>query len=165
MTTAWVAIGGNIEPELRMPQAARLLRGCFPDARFSRCYRNPAFGFEGADFWNAAAGFDTRLELAALVDTLRSIEEQCGRRRSDPQWAPRVMDIDLLVFDGLTGRIGKVTLPHPDLLRRAYVLGPMADLLPQWRHPLDGRTLISLWHELEPVAPSLTDTGIDLNAL
>ena len=164
MTRAWVAIGGNVDPERRLLQAARLLHGRFPDARFSRCYRNPACGFDGADFYNAAATFDTALAVPELVAALHAIEELCGRGRTDPKWAPRVMDIDLLAYGDATGRFPGATLPRPDLTRRAYMLGPMAELAPAWRHPLAGRTLAELWSELAPAAPPLTDTGLDLNA-
>ena len=164
MTAAWVAIGGNIEPERRLPQAARLLRARFPDVRFSRCYRNAAFGFDGADFYNAAACFDTALAVPELLAALHAIEAQCGRGRADPKWAPRAMDIDLLAYGDATGRFEGATLPRPDLLRRAYMLGPMAELAPAWRHPLAGRTLAELWRELAPSTPPLTDTRLDLNA-
>jgi len=164
MTRVWVAIGGNVEPERRLPQAARLLRARFPDVRFSRCYRNAAFGFDGADFYNAAACFDSALVLPELLAALHAIEEQCGRGRADPKWAPRAMDIDLLAYGDLTGRFEGATLPRPDLLHRAYMLGPMAELAPAWRHPLAGRTLAELWRELAPATAPLTDTGLDLNA-
>ena len=164
MTRAWVAIGGNVEPERRLPQAARLLRARFADVRFSRCYRNAAFGFDGADFYNAAASFRTTLGVPELVAVLHAIEEQCGRGRADPKWAPRVMDIDLLAYGDTTGRFEGARLPRPDLVRRAYMLGPMAELAPAWRHPVAGRTLAELWSELAPGAPPLTDTGIDLNS-
>ena len=161
---AGVALGGNVEPERRLPEAARLLRARFPDARFSRCYRNAAVGFDGEDFLNAAAVFDTGLGPAALVAALHAIEEQCGRGRADPKWAPRRMDIDLLLLGELTGSHEGVTLPRPDLLRRGFMLGPLAELLPDWRHPLAGRTLAGLWDELAPTVPPLLDTGLDLGA-
>lgn len=164
MAHAAVALGGNVEPGRRLPQAARLLRARFPGVRFSRCYRNAAVGFEGEDFYNAAAVFETTLGPAALVEALHAIEEQCGRGRADAKWAPRRMDIDLLLLGELAGGHEGVTLPRPDLLRRGYMLGPLAELLPDWRHPLAGRTLAGLWDELAPTVPPLLDTGLDLGA-
>ncbi|MGH8253188.1 MAG: 2-amino-4-hydroxy-6-hydroxymethyldihydropteridine diphosphokinase, partial [Steroidobacteraceae bacterium] len=98
MARVYVAIGGNVEPERWFPVAARELRRRFPGARFSSCYRNPAYGFVGADFYNAAAGFDTDASVEEVLAQCHAIEEFCGRRRDDPKWAPRVMDIDLLLY-------------------------------------------------------------------
>ena len=85
MVQAYVAIGSNLDPAERMLQAARALKQRFPRSRFSRCYRNPAFGFEGQDFVNAVAGFTTTLPVEALLPLLREIEALCGRgaRRSE----------------------------------------------------------------------------------
>ena len=164
MRTAWVALGGNIAPEQRLPQAARLLRARFPGVRFSRCYRNAAVGFEGAAFLNAVAAFATELGVPALVAALHAIEEQCGRGRADPKWGPRAMDIDLLALGDLAGEFAGATLPRPDLLRRAYMLGPMAELAPDWRPPGGARTLAELWREQAPGTPPLAAADIDLNA-
>jgi len=161
----FVALGGNVEPERRLPQAAQLLRARFPQVRFSGCYRNPAVGFAGEDFINAAARFDVEMEVAPLLATLHRIEEQCGRHRDDPKWAPRAMDIDVLLIDDRVGEWPGLQLPRPDLLRRAYMLGPAAELAPARRHPTDGRTLAELWRELQPQAPPLTRLALDLNRL
>ncbi|MCC7463356.1 MAG: 2-amino-4-hydroxy-6-hydroxymethyldihydropteridine diphosphokinase [Gammaproteobacteria bacterium] len=160
---AAVALGSNVEPQRRLLQAARLLQARFPGVRFSRCYRNAAVGFDGADFYNAAAVFDTTLGPAALVAALHVIEAQCGRGRADPKWAPRRMDIDLLMLGELAGRHEGVLLPRPDLLQRGYMLGPLAELVPGWRHPLDGGTLAELWAGLVATVPPLADSGLDLD--
>jgi 2-amino-4-hydroxy-6-hydroxymethyldihydropteridine diphosphokinase len=159
----FVSLGGNIEPERRLSQAAQLLRAAFPDIRFSRCYRNPAVGFEGQDFINAAACFNVDVEIAQLLATLHQIEEQCGRRRDDPKWAPRAMDLDVLLIDQQVGEWPGLRLPRPDLLRRAYMLGPVAELAPSLRHPTAGQSMAELWQSLQPQTPPLTPVALDLN--
>ena len=164
MTQVFVALGGNIEPEARLPRAARALRERFPGARFSAVYRNPAYGFEGADFYNAVAGFDTTLTVDALLDELQAIEALCGRSRHDAKWAPRAMDIDLLLYGGHVGPSEAGELPRKDLLRRDYMLGPLAALAPQVVHPLAGRTIGELWRERAGLPHRLERLALDLNA-
>jgi 2-amino-4-hydroxy-6-hydroxymethyldihydropteridine diphosphokinase len=159
----FIALGSNVEPERRMRQAARLLQVAFPQVRFSHCYRNPAVGFAGEDFINAAAHFATDADVPALLATLHHIEEQCGRHRDDPKWAPRAMDLDVLLIDDRVGEWPGLKLPRADLLRRAFMLGPAAELAPTLRHPTAGRSLESLWRELQPQAPPLTRVALDLN--
>ncbi len=161
----FIALGSNIEPERRLLQAARLLRGAFPGVRFSHCYRNPAVGFAGQDFVNAAARFAAVADAPQLLDTLHRIEAQCGRQRDDPKWAPRAMDLDVLLIDDRVGEWPGLKLPRADLLRRAYMLGPACELGPDLRHPTAGRSLAELWHELQPQAPALTRVALDLNAV
>src|SRR6516164_1053702 len=103
MSQVFVALGSNIEPAIRLPQAARALKASFPDARFSSCYSNPAFGFKGPDFINAVAGFDATMSIATLLRVLRDIEAQCGREASAPKWEPRAMDLDLLLYGNVVG--------------------------------------------------------------
>jgi 2-amino-4-hydroxy-6-hydroxymethyldihydropteridine diphosphokinase len=159
----FLALGSNVDAERRLQQAARLLRDAFPDVRFSACYRNPAVGFEGDDFINAAALFPAADAIPELLARLHGIEERCGRRREDAKWAPRAMDLDVLLFGGLVGEWPGLKLPRPDLLRRAYMLGPAAELSPQFRHPVAGQTLAELWAALAPTAPPLTRIALDLN--
>jgi 2-amino-4-hydroxy-6-hydroxymethyldihydropteridine diphosphokinase len=157
-------LGSNIEPRKRLTQAARLLTAEFPGIRFSACFQNVAVGFDGADFINAAAGFDSELTLPALVAVLHHIEEQCGRKRDDAKWAPRAMDLDILLYGELISDSAVARVPRADLLRRAYMLGPMAELVPQLRHPEARRTLAELWSELAPRTPPLSRVTINLNA-
>jgi 2-amino-4-hydroxy-6-hydroxymethyldihydropteridine diphosphokinase len=162
MPRVHIAIGSNIEPQARVLHAAQLLRARFPGIRFSSCYRNAAFGFAGEDFVNAVAGFDTDLNVVALIDALHAIEELCGRQRDDPKWAPRAMDLDLLLYGDAVGEQAGTRLPRADLLRRSYMLGPMAELAPALRHPVAGRTMAELWQPLAPGSPLLR-LDIDLN--
>jgi len=164
MNRVFVAMGSNIDPAARMLEAARLLKAHFADVRFSLCYRNPAFGFEGADFINAVAEFDSSMPIPQLLNVLHDIEARCGRGREDPKWAPRAMDLDLLLYGDQVGDGPGYTLPRRDLLRREYMLGPLAQLAPEARHPVSGETYGALWAAFPRGSHTLTPTGPDLNA-
>jgi 2-amino-4-hydroxy-6-hydroxymethyldihydropteridine diphosphokinase len=162
VTEAFVALGSNIEPEAHLSQAARLLREGFVTTRFSACYRNPAFGFVGADFINAVAGFDTALSVEALITALRRIETQCGRGPADPRWGPRAIDVDLLLYGQLVASTPDYTLPRPDLARRIYMLGPLAELAPDLRYPPNGPSIGELWGRFPRGPAQLTRIELDL---
>ncbi len=164
MSRAFVALGSSIEPAARMAAAARALKAHFPDARFSACYRNTAFGFDGADFLNAVVEFSTTLPVPELLGVLHAIEAQCGRARNDPKWAPRAMDLDLLLYDELVASGPGYTLPRPDLSDRIYMLGPLAELAPQRAHPVTGQRFGALWAAFPRAAQAMTPTPPDLNA-
>src|ERR1700684_1197018 len=154
----FVAIGSNVDPAERMLQAARAIRQRFADARFSRCYRNPAYGFEGPDFYNAVTGFRTTLPLDSLLPSLREVEARRGRQGAEARWAPRRMALDLLLYGDVVGAGPGYTLPRRDLSRRVYMLGPLADLAAERLYPPSGPTIEQLWkqfpqaeHVLEPL--------------
>jgi 2-amino-4-hydroxy-6-hydroxymethyldihydropteridine diphosphokinase len=165
----FVAAGSNVAPQEHMARATCELTRAFPDVRFSPWYQNRAAGFEGEDFINLVAGFTTLLPVDELLVVLRAIEALCGRPREAPRWAPRTMDLDVLLYGDLVCRRPGLTLPRPDLLVRAYMLGPLADLAPNLMHPVAGVTIAELWgsfdqaaHPLERVAPDTTIRRCDL---
>ena len=79
-------------------------------------------------------------------------------------WAPRVMDIDLLLYGDLVAETAAFRLPRPDLLRRCYMLGPLAEIAPTLPHPLTGRTLDDHWRELGKVPHRMEKVALDLGA-
>ncbi len=140
----------------------------FPDTRFSSWYRNAAVGFEGEDFINWVAGFTSELPVGDVVERLHTIETVCGRPREAPRWAPRSMDLDILLYDALVLEEPRLHLPRPDLLKRAFMLGPLAELAPNLTHPTAGMTIGELWrrfdraaHPLHKVASPLTSRCSD----
>lgn len=166
MPQVFVAAGSNVRPEHYLARAAAQLERSFHPVRFSPWYRNAAVGFAGDDFINCVAGFETALTVHALVARLREIERDCDRPPHAPKWAPRTMDLDLLLYGDLVCEEDGLKLPRPDLLRRPYMLGPLADLAPQLRHPTAGATIGELWarfdraaHPLQPVRQALTSPG------
>jgi 2-amino-4-hydroxy-6-hydroxymethyldihydropteridine diphosphokinase len=149
MATVYIAIGSNVDPELNVAKAKSELQRIFPDTRFSSCYRNRAVGFEGDDFVNCVAGFTTQLSVHDVIEQLHAIEALCSRPRDAPRWAPRTMDLDILLYDGLVCAEPNLKLPRPDLLKRSFMLGPLAELAPDVVHPTEGVTIGTLWQRFD----------------
>ncbi|MDE2050260.1 MAG: 2-amino-4-hydroxy-6-hydroxymethyldihydropteridine diphosphokinase [Gammaproteobacteria bacterium] len=155
MPEVYIAAGSNIEPERHLAMAAGELERRFPGVRFSPWYRNTAVGFEGDDFINLVAGFATGLPVSELLACLHAIEALCGRPREAPRWAPRSMDLDVLLYGDLVCQEPHLKLPRPDLLKRAYMLGPLAVLAPDLVHPTERRTIGELWSRFDRAAHPL----------
>jgi 2-amino-4-hydroxy-6-hydroxymethyldihydropteridine diphosphokinase len=153
----YVAVGSNVDPERNLALATRELRREFPDVRFSPWYRNRAVGFEGADFINLVAGFTTALPVGEVVARLQAIESLCGRPREAPRWAPRSMDLDILLYGDTVCDEPRLKLPRPDLLKRAFMLGPLAALAPDLVHPVEKLTVAELWQRFDRAAHQLVE--------
>jgi 2-amino-4-hydroxy-6-hydroxymethyldihydropteridine diphosphokinase len=159
MPEAWVAAGSNVRPRENLRRALATLAAEFPGLQASRAFSNAAVGFQGDDFINLVVRFPADLPLPALLERLKEVERECGREPGAPKWGPRTLDLDLLLYGDLTGRLAGVTLPHPDATTRAWVLGPLAELAPELVHPALGEKFSTLWrrfdqraHALAPVA-------------
>lgn len=155
MPQVFVAAGSNVEPELNLALACSELARVFGEVRFSPWYRNRAVGFEGDDFINLVVGFETALPVRDVIARLREIETLCGRPREAPKWAPRSMDLDILLYDDLVCEDTQFKLPRPDLLKRAFMLGPLADIAPNVVHPTAHATIGDLWKRFDRDAHSL----------
>ena len=93
---------------------------------------NPAMGAGLRDFANAVAIVKSPLDPPAMLRQLKRVEREFGRRPGR-RWAPRVLDLDLAVWSGGRWRSRRLTLPHPGLTDRPFVLGPLASVTPNWR--------------------------------
>lgn len=147
MTRVYVALGSNMEAERHVAMAVQALRGRFGLLSLSPVYRNKAVGFEGSDFLNAVAGFDTALEVPALKDALNGIEQDCGRERGAARFAPRTLDLDLLLYGDTVDAAAK--LPRPEILKYGFMLKPLADIAAGLRHPVTGQTYAEHWADFE----------------
>jgi 2-amino-4-hydroxy-6-hydroxymethyldihydropteridine diphosphokinase len=155
MPQVFVAAGSNIDPERNLARAIAELRRQFPDLASSPAYRNRAAGFEGDDFVNLVVTFTTELPVREVLARLHRIEVACGRPRDAPKWAPRTMDLDVLLYGDLVCDTPELRLPRPDLLKRPFMLGPLADLAPDHVHPTAGRTIAELWQHMDREAHPL----------
>ena len=156
MPEVYVAAGSNVAPEEHIARAVQELAAQFPGARFSPWYQNAAVGFSGDDFINLVAGFETALPLDEVLLRLHAIESLCGRPRGAPRWAPRTMDLDVLLYGDLVCDRPGIRLPRPDLLRRPYMLGPLADIAPGVLHPTEQLTIGELWKRFDQGAHPLS---------
>jgi 2-amino-4-hydroxy-6-hydroxymethyldihydropteridine diphosphokinase len=145
----FIAAGSNVEAPRNLAVALGELEREFGALTVSHAYRNAAVGFDGPDFINLVAGFRTRLGVREVVERLHRIEALCGRPRDAPRWAPRSMDLDILLYGELVCDEPGLRLPRPDLLRRAYMLGPLAEIAPNLRHPKANRTIGELWSQFD----------------
>ncbi len=141
---AIVVIGSNIEKERNLPEAIRMLRRAdhITVESVSRFYESPSVGGpeDAPNFFNAAASICTELEPVELRETLRSIEIELGRERSDDANAPRRIDLDIVYYGDLELDVDGWVLPDPMAGTAAHVAIPVAEVAPDWIHPSDGRT-------------------------
>lgn len=143
MPRAYVALGSNLgDPRqqvldaldalARLPGTRVLARSCL--------YRTPPWGvLEQPPFVNAVALLETDLSPHALLDALLAIEHSAGRTRDAGRWGPRTLDLDLLHMPGVCLDDARLTLPHPRMAERAFVLLPLHDLDPTLELPGQGR--------------------------
>lgn len=117
--------------------------------RLSRYYRSAPWGFDSSNpFVNAAAMVKTTLSPMEALDATQEIECLLGRRTksTDGHYRDRIMDIDLIAYEGIVLQNDRLCLPHPLMQQRRFVLQPLCDICPEWEHPLlrkNVRTLLS----------------------
>jgi 2-amino-4-hydroxy-6-hydroxymethyldihydropteridine diphosphokinase len=141
---AYVALGSNLDDPVRQVERAfDALATAIPDTRLvsrSGLYRTPPMGpVEQPDFVNAAAGLLTRLDAPTLLRELKALETRLGRAAPVVRWGPRLIDLDLLVHGSTQIAEETITVPHPGLAERAFVLVPLADIAPSLVVPGQGR--------------------------
>jgi 2-amino-4-hydroxy-6-hydroxymethyldihydropteridine diphosphokinase len=143
----YVSIGSNVEREQNVRAAVRALRASFKNVETSPVYQSRAEGFDGDDFYNLAARFDTDEPLEGVCERLTAIETAQGRVRTGARFAPRTLDIDVLLYGDLIRHDDRFDIPRRDILAYAHVLGPLATLAPDLLHPETGGCLADRWRQ------------------
>lgn len=149
---ALLSLGSNIEPDVHVPRALDWLEARFEVVAVSPNYRSPAVGGTGPqpDFVNLAVRLRTDCPPRALREVCRRLEDACYRLRSANRYAPRTLDVDVVLLDDLVLDGGTWRLPDPQLETAAFVLVPAADVWPEAVHPVRGTTLAALKDLLPP---------------
>jgi len=163
MTRVFVSIGSNFDREHNVRSALHNLRARFGPLTVSPVYETAAVGFDGDAFYNLVVGFDTELEPEELARSFHGIEAEHGRRRGPSRFASRTLDIDLLTWGDRILDGGSLTLPRGEILKYGFVLGPLADIAGDVRHPSDGRSYRELWTALRGGFDPLTPVDMPLD--
>jgi 2-amino-4-hydroxy-6-hydroxymethyldihydropteridine diphosphokinase len=140
---AAIALGSNLGNPLAMVKGAVEVlahEATMELVAQSHWYKTIAMGPAQPDYVNGCVLVKTRRSPLDLLYLLMFIEQQFGRQRTE-HWGPRTLDLDLLLFDNLVLETVELSLPHPHMSERAFVLVPLAELLPDWVHPVTGLTI------------------------
>lgn len=162
MPVAYLGLGSNLDAEKNLQMALTEIRARFSLQKISPVYRNKALGFEGADFLNAVAAIETELSPRELSEELELIHDLAGRRRRPEKFVSRTLDIDLLLYDQLVMDEEGIRLPRSDVLQYSFVLKPLADIAPDYRHPVSGKLIGDHWREFDAASHPLTRVDIAL---
>lgn len=138
MTRCFIALGSNLEQPMLQVQAAVNALSKLPNSQLiatSRWYQSSAVGpGEQPDYINGVVELHSELTALALLDALQAIENDQGRVRTE-RWCARTLDLDLLYYGDAIIDHPRLTVPHPRILERNFVLYPLADIAPDW--PVD----------------------------
>lgn len=143
MSTALIGLGSNLGDRIHyLRQACEQLdtHPAVSVVTVSPLYETPPIGPPQGTFLNAVIRIKTSLSPISLLRLCQEIE-RAGKRKRGVHWGPRTIDLDLLDFDGMVIDTAQLRLPHPGIADRLFVLVPLADVAPDWRHPVTNESV------------------------
>ncbi len=165
MAVLSLSIGSNIDAAENIRHAVASLRAEFRNIRCSRVYESEAIGFEGDNFLNLVVVLETDKPRVAVASYLKALEDSMGRDRSRPRFSPRIIDVDILTYRDesgeQTGLDCGMLLPRPEISRNAFVLRPLAELLPEQLHSSLGVSFSRLWADFDKDSQRLWPLDFD----
>lgn len=146
-----IALGSNLGDSLATLKAALKILDNSPGIAVkstSSWYKTAPVGPPQPDYINGCAILEVQLEPQKLLETLLAIELTFGRVRLE-RWGPRIIDLDLILFEDLILKTSTLELPHPRMQERAFVLVPLAEIAPQWIEPITGKAIAQLLENID----------------
>ena len=158
LARVFIALGSNIEPRLdHLRSALDALRPLGEVVKVSSIYETaPVGGVPQPEYLNAVVELNTTRGPLDLLHALKAIEKNLGRQER-PRWHEREIDFDILFYEDLVLDSPELTLPHPEIQHRAFVLAPMSDLDANFVHPVFHRTISELLRDADTSGIYKTD--------
>ncbi|WP_299802012.1 2-amino-4-hydroxy-6-hydroxymethyldihydropteridine diphosphokinase [uncultured Shewanella sp.] len=154
MATIFISLGSNIDPEHHLKAALTDLNEHFGALELSSVFESEAVGFEGTNFLNMVVAAQTQLSITDVVSRFKQIEQSHGRVTGAKKFAPRTLDLDLLLYDDTVSE-EPIELPRAEILYNAFVLWPLAEIAPTLNHPVVKRSYQTLWNDYDKSQQSL----------
>lgn len=163
MAWVYISLGSNIDREANTRAGVMALQAQYGDLILSSVYESEAVGFEGSSFFNMVIALKTEQPVLQVAQHLRQIEDDYGRDRSGPKFSSRTLDLDLLLYDDLVKDEPGLQLPRDEILQRAFVLWPLAEVAPDLKHPVVGKSYAQLWFEFDKSKEQLKPIVFDFD--
>jgi 2-amino-4-hydroxy-6-hydroxymethyldihydropteridine diphosphokinase len=145
MTQVLLGIGSNIQPHENICAGLDALQQEFGELDVSSVYHSAAVGFQGEPFLNLVVSLDCAVSVGELAVQLRRLEHAMGRPQQATRFSSRTLDIDILTYGDASGLVEGVQLPRGEITDNAFVLCPLAELVPTGLHPHTGLCYSQLW--------------------
>jgi len=139
------SIGSNINPEKNIQFAIDQLRNVFIHLEYSSIYRTEAVGFQGDYFLNLVAKVQTKLPPRVIMEKIKAIELDTGRKVGSGEFNSRTLDIDIILYGELVD--SKIRIPRNDIDLYAFVIEPLSEINPEGIHPVSGQKYYDLWRK------------------
>ncbi|GAA6153827.1 2-amino-4-hydroxy-6-hydroxymethyldihydropteridine diphosphokinase [Pseudoteredinibacter isoporae] len=149
MARVFLSLGSNEDREFHITSCLDALNRHFHILALSSVYESEAVGFSGEPFYNMVVELETDLDLAALNESLKTIEDENGRRRDVPRFSGRTLDVDILLYDDIVGKVAGVELPREEITQNAFVLLPLAEIAAEDIHPVCEQSFAELWQNYD----------------
>ena len=156
----YISVGSNVDKEKHTKAGLQGMYLAFGDLILSSVFESESVGFEGNNFYNLVIKASTTLSIEQVCSVLKQIEQDNKRQRGEQKFAPRTLDLDLLLYDRLV-TTQPIELPRPEILYNAFVLKPLAEIAAYEVHPIVNKNYDNLWQAYDKSQQKLWSINFD----